>query len=109
MEDLHGGEVWTAGRKEIMQELDRTETTDVLLGYGTQLATGSQRQHHRAQIAWLFRTLESSGHRVWTFGGRPSHPSRWQRVVHHHSPGGSVEALAGDFLLPAAPGTLLGA
>lgn len=99
-------EVWAAGRDEIQQELGRADTTDVLLGYGIQLPSGPQREHHRAQLEWLFNELDGLGHRVWVFGGRPTHPSRWQRVVHRHTPGGSVEALARDLLVPAALGGL---
>lgn len=97
---LDDAESWAAGREEIRQELARPDATDVLLGYGVQLSGGSQRAHHRAQLTWLTDTLKDADYRVWTFGGTPTHPSRWQRVVHRHSPGSSVDAVARDLLLP---------
>ncbi len=100
-----GSDVWSEGRKEIAQALRRPNTTDVLLGYGIQEPTGEQRTHHRAQLAWLNEQLGRGDFRVWTFGGRPTHPSRWQRVVHRHAPGGSVEILAATLLVPPALGT----
>ncbi|WP_314645677.1 hypothetical protein [uncultured Microbacterium sp.] len=72
---------WQAGRDEIARELYRADTTDVLLGYGVQLPTGDQRVVFQAQLRWLTEQLGERQHRVWTFGGRPTHPSRWHRVA----------------------------
>ncbi len=92
------GAVWELGRSEIERELQRPESTDVLLGFGVQAPTGHARRSFRAQLNWLADLLESSGARVWAFGGRPTHPSRWQRVTHRHVHGGGVEALAPSLL-----------
>ena len=87
-------DVWALGREEIDRELRRSDTTDVLLGFGVQEPSGEARRIFRLQLQWLGRALESSDVRVWVYGDRPTHPSRWQRVAHRHSVGGGVEALA---------------
>lgn len=87
------------GRELIRQALDLEATSDVLLAYGIQLPTGANRQAYRAQIDWIGRELTSRSVRVWSFGGRPSHPSRWHRVVSREHPGSSVEARAADLLV----------
>lgn len=95
-------EAWARGRDDIQRALDESGTTDVLLGYGVQQPSGDQRIMFRNQIEWLAAQLEDRRLRVWAFGGRPTHPSRWQRVVYRHMPGGSVEDLASILLLPCS-------
>lgn len=87
------------GRELIRQALDMETTSDVLLAYGIQLPTGANRHAYRAQIDWISGELVSRNVRVWSFGGRPSHPSRWHRVVSREHPGSSVEARAADLLV----------
>ncbi|KQY96828.1 hypothetical protein ASD19_09775 [Microbacterium sp. Root53] len=93
---------WRAGRDEITRELSRADTTDVLLGYGVQLPTGDQRLVFRAQLSWLTDRLGEHQHRVWTFGGRPTHPSRWHRVVRRDALGETVATSARALLIPSA-------
>lgn len=90
---------WTAGRDEIAVAL-ADGATDVLLGYGVQQPTGPSRVPYQQQLHWLAATLEASDLRLWGFGQRPSHPSRWQRVVHRHEPGAALETVVSELLLP---------
>lgn len=41
-------EVWEQGKLSILQELNRSDTSDVLLGYGVQSPTGEERFKYRA-------------------------------------------------------------
>ena len=92
--------IWVRGRSEIERQLSRGDCSDVLLGYGVQEPVGAARQPFRDQLRWLQGELSASSARVWVFGGRPTHPSRWQRVAHRHAPGGGVDALAAVLLAP---------
>lgn len=94
--------VWSAGRRDVARELARVDSMDVLLGYGVSMPTGPSRAMYRAQLEWLEGHIASSRARVWTFGGQPNHPSRWQRITHRHRPGATVEELARE-LLTAKP------
>lgn len=93
-------DVWALGREEILQEISRADTTDVLLGFGVQEPSGDARHSFRSQLQWLACALESSDARVWAYGDRPTHPSRWQRVAHRYAPGSGVEDLAPTLLTP---------
>lgn len=101
--------VFDEGRALIRRELDREETSDVLLAYGVQLPTGSSRDVFRAQLDWVAAELEDRQLRVWLFGGRPSHPSRWHRLVSRERPGSTVEASAAEFLVQHHPERSVGA
>lgn len=92
--------IWALGREELRRELHRGETTDVLLGFGIQEPSGAPRTHYREQLAWLASELEIMNVRVWVFGGRPTHPSRWQRVTHRHAAGQSVAEACHQLLTP---------
>ncbi|WP_438354647.1 DUF1643 domain-containing protein [Microbacterium sp. CJ88] len=87
------------GRELILRELEMGSASDVLLAYGVQLPTGPIRHEYRAQTHWLTEELECRNLRVWSFGGRPSHPSRWHRLVSREHPGSSVESRAGELLV----------
>ena len=76
--------VWIGGRESIHSAIARS--TDVVLAFGASEPTGSARQHHRKQVAWLMKVLTTSELNVWTVGGRPTHPSRWQRHTHKAFP-----------------------
>lgn len=91
-------DVWALGREEIHREIKRADTTDVILGFGVQEPSGDARRSFRSQLQWLASALESSNARVWVYGDRPTHPSRWQRVAHRYASGGSVESLAPTLL-----------
>lgn len=85
---------WLGARMKIEDALFAQNTTDVLLGYGVQVPTGEGRAHTAEQLKWLSHSLAQTHCRVWTVGGRPTHPSRWQRVTHRERPGEEfVEAL----------------
>lgn len=101
-------EIWTRGRHEISRELHRPETTDVLLGYGVQTPAGSARSAFRSQLAWLAVHLTNGDARVWTYGDRPSHPSRRHRIAHRHDPDAGVAALASTLLTRHQRPNLLG-
>lgn len=100
----HPGEptIWDSGRADIRAALSSTVLTDVLLGYGVQVPSGEARELFREQLAWLSRELEPLLVRIWTFGGRPTHPSRWQRVSHRHHPGAPVDEVAAMLLTQAS-------
>lgn len=102
MADFENRDTWQLGRDEVTRAVSRADTTDVLLGYGVQFPTGVNRRRFREQLDWLAEELAARPMRVWTFGGRPTHPSRWQRVVHQHKPGASVDELASVLLAPFA-------
>lgn len=89
---------WMEGRREIERALRGSGTKSVLLGYGVRSPVGPQRTCYREQLHWLTDLLISSGHAPWTYGDRPSHPSRWQRIAHRYRPGSSVYDLAPDLL-----------
>jgi len=97
-----GGDAWKRARILMRRELARADATDVLLAYGVQSPSGDHRLAFAEQLSWLHHTLERTTATVWTFGGRPYHPSRWQRVTHRHEPGTPVEALAARLLVPRA-------
>ncbi|MFV9423256.1 hypothetical protein [Microbacterium sp. S1037] len=102
---LHGitanEKVWQTGRSDILNALNG-EATDVLLGFGVQLPTGQNRALFKEQLYWLSTELATRELRVWGFGRRPSHPSRWQRLVHREQPGGSLDEFAHQLLQPLA-------
>lgn len=91
--------VWAAGRQEISSAL-AGGATDVLLGFGVQTPNGVNRAPYVAQLQWLRGELAGRQVRLWGFGRRPAHPSRWQRLVHREQPGGSLELYASTLLQP---------
>ncbi|GIG53338.1 hypothetical protein Dac01nite_00900 [Demequina activiva] len=93
---------WQRARAHVRRELDRADATDVLLAYGVQAPSGAHRSLYLQQRAWLKEVLRQHSLRVWTFGDRPYHPSRWQRVTYRHEPGASIEQLAPSLLTPLA-------
>lgn len=97
-------QAWAEGRREIELAL-RGDPEMVLLGYGVRPPVGLQRTYYREQLHWLTQLLISSGHAPWTYGDRPSHPSRWQRIAHRHRPGSSVYDLAPELLRQHAVGS----
>lgn len=98
--------IWETGRNGIRAALS-AGPTDVLLGYGLQLPTGAARTPFREQLQWLSEELTNLPARLWTFGGRPAHPSRWQRVSYRHQPGATVEEVAKTLLTRAVPEDLI--
>lgn len=76
---------WVSARAQLSQQLRRANGT--LLGYGVQGPSGTAGRLFRAQAAWLEAELVLVGLPVWLVGGRPRHPSRWQRYTHRAHPG----------------------
>jgi hypothetical protein len=76
---------WLSSRRLIVEGLDRTNA--VLVGWGCVEPQGPARQHHRSQVAWLRDALSQAGSAIWTVGGSPRHPSRWQRYTSRAFPG----------------------
>ena len=72
-------ELWSDARDDLVNQLSRAD--DVLLGWGCTEPAGGARLHHRSQIEWLLTTVESKPIQLWTVGGVPRHPSRWQRYT----------------------------
>jgi hypothetical protein len=51
----------------------------ILLAYGLQPPSGPAKRHFHDQIDWLRTQIQASQLPTWMLGGRPRHPSRWQR------------------------------
>lgn len=84
---------WEKARENLGEGLD--EAAGVLLAYGTQMPSGPARQHFHDQVSWLETEIMTRRLPVWWVGGKPRHPSRWQRYTCRAHPGlGFEEALA---------------
>ena len=78
---------WLEARELLETCLERPQLEDALLAYGVVPPTGAARRHFKEQEEWLQDSLRSRGIRTWMVGGRPTHPSRWQRATHMTMPG----------------------
>lgn len=103
---LEESDTWNAGRQDILTALAGNDVRHVLLGYGVNVPSGPQRSAFRAQLSWLSEELASRPHQLWGFGGRPTHPSRWQRVAHRHDPGSALVEVAGEVLVEMSAGQI---
>lgn len=74
-------EVITLGKTEICRALDGNPNSKILLAHGVQLPAGPGRRLYREHLQWLHQEISSRQIRPWTLGGRPAHPSRWQRTT----------------------------
>ena len=72
---VHDG--WREARLKLFKALHAAD--GVLFGYGVQAPTGVAGGHFRSQLAWLDTVMGDTNVPVWEVGGRPRHPSRWQR------------------------------
>jgi hypothetical protein len=70
---------WLAARADISDGLRHADA--ILLAWGCTEPSGAARAHHRSQVAWLVGALSKISLPVWTVGGVPRHPSRWQRYT----------------------------
>lgn len=95
-------ELWCGARADLVDHLSRVD--DVLLGWGCREPAGEARSHHRSQIEWLLSTVVAKSVRIWTVGGLPRHPSRWQRYTAKVHPALSFSAALAISL--AAPSDL---
>lgn len=80
-----GADCWLGARAGLLQAIRAAD--DVLLGWGCSEPCGEARLHHRLQVKWLTGALDSHSTQVWTVGGLPRHPSRWQRYTSRAHPG----------------------
>lgn len=95
-------DLWLAARPSLLRELRAVD--DVLLGWGCSEPSGEARRHHRTQVTWLMGVLESRSVQVWTVGGQPRHPSRWQRYTAREYPGQPFVNALGASLRVGLPG-----
>jgi hypothetical protein len=72
-------DLWCNARADLVDQLSRAD--DVLLGWGCTEPAGRARSHHRSQIEWLLTAVDVKPIKIWTVGGLPRHPSRWQRYT----------------------------
>lgn len=86
-------ESWLAARSQIADALQ--DAGGVVLAYGVSTPLGAARDHHRIQVDWLLARIAEQHTKTWMVGGRPLHPSRWQRFTYATFPGESFnDALA---------------
>jgi hypothetical protein len=76
---------WQEARPLLLAALDRAAA--VLMAYGTTKPSGAAAQHFAEQVIWIERQASERGLDVWTVGGAPRHPSRWQRYTYREHPG----------------------
>ncbi|MBE4695396.1 DUF1643 domain-containing protein [Brevibacterium casei] len=79
------GDRWIKSRAGLADTL--STASGVLLAYGVEKPSGLAREHHLNQIDWLNREIKERGLPIWTVGGQPRHPSRWQRFTYRAHPG----------------------
>ena len=70
---------WASNRCTLMNELE--DASEIVLAYGVTEPSGPAKLHHRWQVEWLKEQIVQLGIPTWTVGGRPRHPSRWQRYT----------------------------
>lgn len=76
----------------------------VLLAYGCSLPLGPARAAYKAQLAWLGGALRAAGvNEVITVGGRPFHPSRWQRYTSRVLPALDFESALSNSYIRSSP------
>ena len=76
---------WQEARPPLQLALDTAAA--VLMAYGTTKPSGAAAQHYVEQVAWIEQQVSDRGLDVWTVGGAPRHPSRWQRYTYRVHPG----------------------
>lgn len=72
-------EPWDSNRGALKSALD--DASAVVLAYGVTEPSGPAKLHHRLQVEWLHEQIIRLEIPSWTVGGRPRHPSRWQRYT----------------------------
>lgn len=92
---------WNEARLALAGAL--VDATDVLLAYGVVEPAGLARAHHRAQVKWLMDAIPQTGLKLWTVGGTPRHPSRWQRFTWKHYPDLAFREALKLSLMPGVP------
>ncbi|WP_082697851.1 DUF1643 domain-containing protein [Arthrobacter sp. EpRS71] len=79
------GTGWQEARPRLAAALDTADA--VLLAYGTSKPSGDAAKHHVEQVAWIEQEISNRRLPVWSVGGEPRHPSRWQRYTYRAHPG----------------------
>lgn len=93
---------WLVSRATIEEHL--ASRPAVLLAYGCSLPVGPARLAYKAQLAWLAGALRAAGvDEVITVGGRPRHPSRWQRHTSRALPALDFESALRDSYVRSSP------
>lgn len=82
-EDLPVVQDW---KLRLQREMAKVPGGDVLLAYGVQEPLKSRRDAHLEKLILIESLLRNYRREPWMVGGRPHHPSRWQRVTYRHSP-----------------------
>lgn len=77
-------EPWLSARPGIEERL--AGAAAAVLAYGVVAPSGPARVHFREQAAWVDGVLRAHGVPAWWVGGRPTHPSRWQRHTYRATP-----------------------
>lgn len=75
---------WLGARAALEMPLAGADAA--LLAYGVVAPSGPAREHFRKQAAWVDGVLAANAVPTWWVGGRPTHPSRWQRHTHRVTP-----------------------
>lgn len=81
----------------------------VLLGFGVTKPSGEAGIHFQGQVDWLRALLKERGVTVYMVGGRPRHPSRWQRWTARAHPGVPFDEALRRELAVATTGAASGA
>ena len=96
-------ESWLASRNAVEKCVIACDT--VLLGFGVSKPAGDAGVHFQRQVDWLHALLLEHGGPVYTVGGKPRHPSRWQRWTTRAQPGVPFdEALKRELSVTATAG-----
>lgn len=75
---------WLGARPGLEEQIAGADVA--LLAYGVVAPSGPAREHFRDQAAWVDGVLAAHAVPAWWVGGRPTHPSRWQRHTHRVTP-----------------------
>ncbi|MGC5223722.1 DUF1643 domain-containing protein [Micromonospora sp. DT81.3] len=92
---------WVQSRQGILDAIHLAD--HVLLAWGTTEPTGTARNHHRDQVEWVLDAVARCSVPVWTVGGTPRHPSRWQRFTSRHLPGVAFDVALRGSLVASIP------
>jgi hypothetical protein len=91
---------WLASRPAMAAALESANA--VLLAYGVSKPIGEGRRMFDDQVNWLQGEIAARGLPTWTVGGRPHHPSRWQRYTARAYPGVEFRSALSRSLVHAA-------
>lgn len=81
----HDPAQWRRSRTALKQAVDLADV--VMLAYGVSRPPAPVRSYHDEQVEWLNELFDRRSVPVLMVGGRPRHPSRWQRWTSRAHPG----------------------